>query len=71
MTDSGTPDPNPHNEPSRSPLLLIIMAVIIVLGILAFLLLRSGGSGTGTESKPASPHSEWRPRDFGSSKSVS
>lgn len=57
MADSSTPNTNPKNEQSRSPAMFIIMGVIIVLGILAFFLLRSGGTGSGTESSPANPHS--------------
>lgn len=37
--------------------MFIVMAVIIILGVLSFFLLRSGGTGGGTGSTPAKGHS--------------
>ena len=42
-------------------MLLIAMAVIVVLGVLAFLVLRSGGIGKGTLNSPANTHSLMTP----------
>lgn len=48
---------NASRKSTCGPMLLITMAVIVVLGMLAFILFRSGGKGEGTESSPANTHS--------------
>ena len=55
MSNSHNPDPNPNNDPGRSPLMLIIMAVIIVLGILSFFFLKGRGGGGGGNTNQATP----------------
>ena len=61
MPNQNTPDPNPRNEPGRSPLMLIIMAVIILLGILSFFFLRGRGGGGGTNETNPTHQSLARP----------
>lgn len=45
---------NSAKGPQRSPILLIVLLIIIILGIASFLILRPRGTGASTDTSPAS-----------------
>ena len=47
----------PYERETRSPTLMIVMLLIIVLAIGAFLMLRPRGSGVSNQTSPATPAS--------------